>query len=300
MSYNDLSGTELKKLIEELRELANKHLGLTNYVHLNDCINIADDGTFTIVLNKGSNEKPACVSRSIIRAENNIEHVDYWEKELFWGWDKKWMTLRVVAHCVTEDGDGKEVLLTIDDKIENMDKWKGKYLENSDNRGTIIKDENNNTEDILFGNPKEDKSELDSEGESNVDSYVGDEVSQYLTSSYKIWFNGAEYDRPLKTFFKNPEKERAYDVNQSVETKRIRSHAVEMTNILNEIIKEQKHESVLLRNESEKLQRLQSAYNCLDNEIRPVKSATMGREFNEMWERFTQLLRSLFNRMKQL
>lgn len=301
---NSLSGKELKQLLSQLRDAANRHLGMTNYIHLND-LNLADDGTFSVVIKKSPAGEPRHVSeREILDHYEDIEEIEVWEQELFWSWNKRYMTLRASAQCVTKDGNPESVNLTIDDKAEDMKEWKGSYIQELSNRDSVVEKQDGSSEDTVFGGDSyewrqsEDDSLDDAKHQEDIDEHTGDELSSYLTEIYSIWFHG-ENIMPMKDYFEEPRKERAYDVKQTVEIDRIKYHAHRMTEVLNDLSGPRGNgfDSAIIRNKTHKVQELHSAYTSLDNEIRPN---SRNREFQETWTRFNELFRSTFSRIQEI
>lgn len=296
---NALSGDELKDLLVRLREAANRHLGLTNYIHLND-LNLADDGTFSVEINKSSPGDPKYTSKEeIMQKYRKITDLEVWEEQLYWSWDKRYMSYRIKAYCVEEGGEGCVRTLSIDSEAVDMKEWQGCYIQELSNRDTIIETEDGESEDTLFNKEAREKKEedlADAESSEKLSTQSGDEISKYLTEIYNIWFYGKD-GRPLKDLFDKPDQERSYDVKQSVEVDRIKMHAHRMTDTLNRLSTgEGRFDKNVITSKISEAQKLRSAYTSLDNEIRPVTSFP---RFQEIWTKFNELFRSLNSCIQQ-
>lgn len=304
---NNLSGEELENLIKEIRDIAGEKLGLTNYVHVEDCLYIADDGTFTVEASRTIEESPigAPTESEILRKEN-VEEIGLWEKELFWSWDNRYMKLRASVDVKMKSGDIASHVFIIDDKVKDMSHWRDSYIESASDRGSIIENTSGESEDEVFGSDgysdrkrsgKLDENLEDSVSES-IEGYQNDEASKILAQVHGLWFG--EDDIGLCNYFDEPQKESAFDIRQRTERKRVKMNAQKFSEILNEIdrLSASKYpDSAVLRDNKPIVERLYSAYNGLDNEVRANGT---DEYFDESWQEMMQNLRVLFSIIREM
>lgn len=305
---NSLSGEEIEQLLKRLKEVANSRLGLTNYIHLNN-LNLADDGTFTVTMSRSSRQKPAGAPKdSEILDAYDIEEIgNLWEKELFWSWDKRYMTLRCSIDIRYSDGSTDDLHFTLDDEAVDMKEWQGSYISMTDSRSTVIENDDGKTVDTYFGEKVETRNEktekpMQDANKSDVKQTPSDGVSYYMTDIYKLWHQGENGNPPLKSYFENPKSNPSYDIKQEMETERVRYQAQRMSEILNDLSETRNglpnsFESTAIKNRTSEYQELYASYNSLDNEIRPNQRY---EEFANAWNRFVQTFRSLHSRMREI
>lgn len=304
---NSLSGEELEDLIEEIRDIAGEKLGLTNYVHIENRLNIADDGTFTVKMSRTIEESPigAPTESEILRKEN-VEEIGLWEKQLFWSWDEKYMKLRASVDLKTKSGDIESHIFTIDDKVKDMNYWKDSYIASASDRGSIVENTSGESEDEVFGSDgyldRKRSGRLDEKLEDSVsesiEGYQNDEASRILAQVHGLWFG--EDDIGIYNYFHKPQKESAFDIKQRTERKRVKMNAQKFTEILNEIdrLSASKYpDATVLRDNKPMLERFYSAYNGLDNEVRANGT---DEYFDESWREMTRNLRILFSIVREI